>query len=135
MASDREIEAIRKDPERWRLLVRQLLRYDEHLFEPKDIGYLDSLAVRDWQEELSYRQAEWLLDIRDSVQVVTTFRDFSVPILIRRCYENRLEFDLDEDRAWVADVHASGRTSLRRSEAARLYRLAKGIGEVDDWAA
>ena len=113
MALDREIEQVRKDTEHWRSLVNQLLRREDEL-APRHSVLLDSLAAKQrWLEELSYRQAEWLLDIRDDVQTVTEYRDCSVQYLLRCCYESRLSFD-EDDEAWVIEVHNSGRTAVRR---------------------
>lgn len=130
MALDREIERIRKDPDQWRPLLHQLLRHDD--LAPRHLGLLDSLAERQrWLEELSYLQAEWLLDIRDEAQTVIEYRGHGVRYLLRCCYENRL--DLDEDgEAWVIELHKSGRMPVRKYEARRLYDLAHELGYVDD---
>jgi hypothetical protein len=135
VASDIEIERIRKDAERWKSLVQQLLRYDDSVLEQKDSCFLDSLSLRDWLDELSYLQAEWLLDIRDSVQIVPEFRGYSVRYLVRCCYENRFGFDSEDDQAWLVELYQSGKTSIRKNQAKRLYYMAKDIGEVEDWAA
>lgn len=135
MASDIEINRIRNDTDGWQLLVQQLLRYEEAAFEAKDFSFLESLESRKWLDSLSYRQAEWLIDIRDSVQTVSDFRGYSVKYLIQRCHENRFDLNDDGDQVWLTGLHQSRPTTVRRNEARRLYRLAKRLGEIDDWAA
>lgn len=93
---------------------------------------LDSLAEKQHRlEELSYRQAEWLLDIRDEIQTVTEYRHCSVQYLLRCCYENRLSLD-EDDEEWVFELRNSGRTTVRKYEARRLYSLARELGDIDD---
>jgi hypothetical protein len=134
VASDIQIDRFRKDTPRWRLKVQQLLRYYADTLPERNVLFLDSLALNKHQDELSYLQAEWVLDIDDSVTMVSTYRQYSLARLIRVCYENRLDFDGD-DGEWIATLYNSGLTSVRRYEARRVYNLAKQIGEVDDWAA
>jgi hypothetical protein len=94
--------------------------------------FLDSLAEKQrWLVELSYRQAEWLLDIRDEMRTVIEHRGCGVRYLLRSCYENRLDLD-EDDEAWVIELHKSGRTSVRKYEARQLYGLARELGHVDD---
>lgn len=131
LASEIEIERIRKNNVEWRLLVRGLLRQAEQdALRDKDFGFLESLSARTWQEQLSYRQAEWLLDIRTGVERVSSYMGFSLRSLMQGCYESRFGLD-DEDQVWIAAIHESGRTSLRRNEARRIYNLAKHLGEID----
>lgn len=132
MASDREIQRVRKDPQEWRLLVGRLLIYADHGALPdKDETYLDSLTRRPWLEELNYRQAEWLLDIRDRVQTVSNYRGFSLKTLISNCHQNRFGLDDDEDQVWLEELKASGRSALNTYETRRLYALAIGLGLID----
>jgi len=131
MALDREIERVRKDTEHWRALVLQLLRREDDL-APRHVTLLESLAEkRRWLGELSYRQAEWLLDIRDDIQNISEFRGWNVRRLIKCCYEGRFDFD-EDDEAWVTEIHDSGRTSVRKYEARRLRALAQALGDVND---
>ena len=136
MASEAEIQRVRKDPDQWRPIHRMLLRLaDANLIEDRHVILLDSLEAKPWLEELSYLQAEWLLDIRDGVQTVSSYRGYSASRLLQLCYESR--FGLDEEaEEWVVALKESGRTTLRRSEAARLFALARRLGEIEsDWAA
>lgn len=131
MALDREIEAVRKDPDRFRFMAKQLLEHDEASLTDQALDFLEKVSGWKWSEDLSYRQAEWLLDLRDDHQMVTAFRGYSIGALVRVCFLNRFEFDEDAQE-WIEGVHASGRTSLRRREAARLHRLARRLGEAGD---
>ena len=135
MASDREIERLRKDTDEWRRLATRLLRYDDNDVLPlKDSTFLEGILDRHWQPELSYRQAEWLIDIRRNVEFVSTYRGYNLRRLVNICHANRFEFD-DDDETWIVGIFESRRDTLRYVEARRVYGLARQLGEVDDWAA
>ncbi len=76
---------------------------------------------------LSYRQAEWLLDIRDEAQTVTDHRGYSIRHLLTFCYENHLDLN-EDDEDWLMELRKSGRMSVRKHEAIRLHRLARQLG-------
>lgn len=131
MASETEIQRVRKAPDLWRGLLNGLLRMADHdLVAEKDVVLLDSLDSKPWLEVLSYRRAEWLLDIRDSVELVTSHHGYGVSRLIQLCYESRFGLDEDEED-WITALKASGRTSVRRNEARRLFAMAKRLGEIE----
>jgi hypothetical protein len=130
VASPREIEDFRKDAGRWRLVMRQLLAYDRDALSDEMVDLIERLAPLTHVEEISYRQAEWLLDVRDKVRIVPTYRQFSLKALVKACHQNR--FDLGEaDQDWIEQLVESGRGEFRFYEARRIYRLARRLGEVD----
>ena len=135
MALDSEIERIRKDTVRWRSLAQQLLTYAGHgALTDWELDFLENNLSKPWLDELSYRQGESLLVIRDGVELLASLHGYSTTYLVRACYENRFDLD-DEDEAWLVEMNQSGRTAIRRKEAWRLFSLAKRIGEVEgDWA-
>ena len=136
MASDSEIERIRKDTEAWRALMRQLLRYaDLDMLNPWELDFLEGNLAKPWLEVLSYRQCECLLDIRDDIVLVSSHRGFSVRYLANGCYENRLDLD-EEDEAWIVEVYKGGQISVRKRDARRLVKIAGRLGLIEsDWAA
>ncbi|MBO9706989.1 MAG: hypothetical protein J7521_02150 [Caulobacter sp.] len=130
MALDREIEQLRADTARWRALARRLPTTGEGSLTDWELDYLEELPRRTWLEHLSYRQAEVLLDIRDNVERVDSYRGCSAAWLLTACYGNRL--DLDEDnQAWVEHLHATDRAPLPLKSVKRLLALAKKLGLFD----
>ena len=122
MASEREVEQVRKDPGRWRSLLQQLLQRGDDV-APRHLVILDSLHLkRRWLEELSFSQADWLLDIRDDIVIVTQYRNLSIRYLLNCCYQNHLGLD-EDDEEWVLNLHNERRVSLRKDEARHLYAL------------
>ena len=128
MASPREIEDLRKDTGKWRLLARQLLKYDEHALPSKDVCLLESLDH--WREDvIAYRQAEWLIDIRNRAKPAKDIDGYPVRRLATICYENRFEFD-EGTQEWIEAIFLSDKSELRLWEARRLYGLAERLDEV-----
>lgn len=131
MALDREIEQIRHDPAQWRALARRLPLLGSEAFTDWELDFLEEIPNRRWLEHLSPRQAEILLEIRDGVETVSSYRNHSVKWLCAICYGNR--YDLNEDeQAWVERLHANNPTSLPRKDAARLMNFARRLGMFDD---
>jgi len=130
MAAPREIEDVRKDPDKWRLIMRQLLRYDREALSDELLDFIERLLSLPQVDVLTYRQGEWLLDVRDKVKIVSTFRDFSLKALIQRCYEQRLDLS-EAAQEWIENLVERGRSEIRLYEARKIYRIAYSLGEVD----
>ena len=82
MASWKEIERYRKSPDAVHQLAGILLEYcrDDALTD-WEISFLE--GMQRWEGELTTRQSEMLLVIRDSLIWV---EGFSVSLLLRQCY-------------------------------------------------
>ena len=131
MASEPEIHRVRVNKDVWQPLAKRLLVHaDEETFPQRHLALLEGLVERTWQDELSYRQAEWLLDIRDDIELLTTYRGYSVRLLTKVCYEQR-HLLIEDEEAWIIGIYEQGRSSLRRYEAGRLYSISKRLNEVD----
>lgn len=128
MASWREIERVRKDPKTFRAVAGTLLTLGG--WNEWESGFLEGLAHYK-RDELTNRQAERLLEIRDGIVEVESIRGFSVAALIRACYLARHDLD-DEDETWIAELHAGGKTMIRRRHGARLMRCARQLYIVDE---
>ena len=124
MASDIEIERIRKDPDLWRTLAKRLQSGGVKLTDWEDT-FTHDIASLARVEELSFRQGEKLVQIRDDTVLISEYRGQSVKFLIKTGQELSLWFDDDDDQAWVAALFESGRTFLARKEAARLSSLVR----------
>lgn len=134
MATWREIERIREDADAARLVARSLLllvRSDPKAFSDWEIDFLESIAARIQVGEFSTRQAEKLLEIQDDVKRVTVVRDgSSVSLLIRGCFEARLDLS-EDDEDWISELYENDRNSIRRKQIGRLMRCAADVGLVE----
>jgi hypothetical protein len=129
MASYREMDAVGRDPSRFVLMAKQCLQLPLNPWERK---FCESL-IAEPPERLSTRQAETLFEIRDEYELHSKlYGGFSVPILIQRIFENRLDLS-DDDEAWITALRDRGATSLRRRDLGRLRRCAIQIGEIESY--
>ena len=131
MALDREIEQIRNDPDRWKTLARQLPQAGPEAFTDWELDFLEEIPKRKGLEHLSHRQAEILLGIRDNVEIVSSYRGYSVKWLSTACHENRFDLD-EEDQAWVERLYANSPAAMRSKDARRLLSMARRLGVIED---
>lgn len=131
MASWQEIDRIRKDPKAFLALAKGLRAHISELTDwEKD--FLSSINSQNDKDEFTTRQSEKLLQIRDDYVSVTEIRGgFSVKIILRQCYEARL--DLSEgDEEWIVQRFEQSPTTIRRKHAGRLRRCARQLGLIED---
>jgi hypothetical protein len=134
MASWREIDQIRKSPERFRSLAAHLRDLpDERWWE-----YAERF-LRDTAEsplvELNTRQAEYLLKLRDDKARHFVVRGgFSVSILINNCYLARFDLDEDEDIEFIEWLKNSGRAFVTGRQLGWFIRICKQLGELEPYA-
>jgi hypothetical protein len=86
------------------------------------------------EEQLTTRQSEKLLQIRDDIQLVSEYRTFSVKILIEKVHEARADLSEDDDE-WIVAVRARSGSVISRKGAARLLRLAHQLTLIEEQAA
>lgn len=135
MASWKEIERIRKDAKASRTLARELIRvFASDAFSEWETSFLEAIAALPEDRELTLRQGEKLLEIRDGFAVVDQIRGFSVPLLIRQVYEARLDLE-DADETWIVALWQDSPASIRKVQAGRLLRCAKHLGLIERDAA
>ena len=129
MASWIEIDRIRKDPESFKSLAKRLL--DDPAFERSEFAddFLENIA--NWKrDEVSTRQGESLLELRDEAEIHFKYKGLSIPILIDKCYANR--FDLDgADQARVEQLKESGRRYVTGGQMGWFKRICKLLGEME----
>jgi hypothetical protein len=158
MASNREMNALGRDPARVRSLTLGLLKLAEtaeYIFTDWELTFLRSLvgqaettvgltkkqrekqkdagvalAMRDFR--LTARQAEKLLDIRDATVLHRDIGGVSVRSLINRCYEGRCAL-AEDDEEFITRLHSSGVAELRRNDLARLKRCSVQLGELEEY--
>jgi hypothetical protein len=132
MASWIEIDRVRKDPDAARFLAGLQLKYSYDGLSDWEIKFLGDMVARTDVEELSNRQAESLLQIRDKVTRVSKVGSFSVRLLIGRCHEGRADLN-DDDAAWLEELIAEGPELIRRGQAWRLLRCARELDLIEGY--
>ena len=147
MASNREMNALGRDPARVRSLTLGLLKLAEtaeYIFTDWELTFLRSLVgqaettvglTKKQQKQkdagrLTARQAEKLLDIRDATVLHRDIGGVSVRSLINRCHQGRCGL-AEDDEQFVERVYRSGVAELRGRDLARLRRCSIQLGELE----
>jgi hypothetical protein len=128
MASWKEIERIRKDREAVRAIAKRLLTnlpdelndWEREFLQPKTAA----------RHELTNRQGEKLLEIRDGAESITVVAGFSVRLLIENCYLARLDLS-EDDEEFITRMRAKSAATILRRNAGRLMRCARQLLLVD----
>lgn len=130
MVSWLEIERVRRNPAEFRPLAQALLKdplCEESRFAD---GFLANIATWNW-DEISLRQCEVLLDLRDHAEIHPTYRGLSIATLIQKCHENSSKLG-PEDRIRVEDLYESGRRFVTRAQLGWFKKICKELGEMED---
>ena len=128
MADYRDIVSLQKNPARARAVAQGLSMVDDMAWTDWELDFLASVGAR--HEDLTTRQGEKLIELRDEATWYTAVEGFSLATLIARCHLLRNELGVP-DAAFVERLQASGATRLRRKDARRLLRCARGLGEIE----
>jgi predicted glycoside hydrolase/deacetylase ChbG (UPF0249 family) len=128
VASWIEIERLRRDPDEARLPAQRLQNV-ESLTDWEE-GFVDSHAERKSREDLTTRQAEKLVQVRDDYTFVSSCHGFSIDALIRRCFEGRLDLS-EDDEAWVSRLRNEDARSVRQRDAYRLIKCARQLNIIE----
>jgi hypothetical protein len=128
MADYREIIEIQKDPARARSMAQFLSTLDDMEWTDWELDFLASIGSR--RDDLTTRQGEKLVELRDEAVWYTAVDGFSLKTLTDRCHLYRHEL-ADRDAAFIERLRASGATRLRRKDARRLLRCARTLGEIE----
>jgi len=131
MASWREIERVRKDPGAVQGIAKRLLKLPRADFTDWEVDFLEGMARHVDKQGLTTRQSEKLLQIRDDSEFITEFRGFSVGLLLRKCYDARL--DLSEgDEEWITQLFERNQDAIRRRHIGHLMRCAHELYLIDE---
>jgi len=131
MASWREIDRVRKDPQAAADIARRLLSLPASEFTDWELEFLRSIRQQRNIEQFTTRQAEKLLQIRDDIEEVTEVLGFSVRLLLKGCVEARLDLS-DGDEEWVLARSEASSLSIRRKHVGRLMRCARELHLVEE---
>jgi hypothetical protein len=132
MADFREIHEFQMDAARSRRLACVLSANSQLVWSDWELDFLESMCAQ--KSELSTRQAEKLLELRDEAHVYRKADGILISTLIRRCFEARLDLDSDQDVAFVERLKAADAGQLHRSPALRLVRIARQLGIIEPHA-
>jgi hypothetical protein len=132
MATWKEIDRIRKDAVAMRDIAKRLLKLPKDDFTDWEINFLQDMARHNGEEDdLTTRQSEKLLQIRDDTEFITEIRGFSVKIVLRKCYEARLDHS-ESDEDWIVEMFRRSEGSIKRKYAGRLMRCARELNIVEE---
>jgi len=130
MIDYREINALQKFPQRARDLATFLLKLKDIEWTDWELDFLENISG--WTGEFTTRQGEKLLELREASKWYKNVEGFSLRILVEKCYCSRLDLS-EQDADFFERVKASDRYSFRRSDAARIVRCARHLGEIEHY--
>lgn len=129
MASFKETDRVRKDPGSFRDIAKLLLKIYRADLTEWEIDFLQSIARSQW-EELTTRQSEKLLQIRDDMVDVTEVLDFSVKLLLKCLVEARLDLS-EDDEEWALRTYERDPTTIKRKWRGRLLRCTRQLNLIE----
>ncbi|MGD0334914.1 MAG: hypothetical protein ABSA90_16920 [Xanthobacteraceae bacterium] len=83
------------------------------------------------EKEYSTRQSEKLFQIRDDYEIITKFHGFNVGILLKRCYEARLDLS-ESQEARIIRMYEKSQTSARRKDIGFLMHCARQLYIIEE---
>ena len=128
MANFREISEVQKNPKRARTLAQALFALDDMMWTEWELDFLESIGAR--QHDLTTRQGEKLMELREEATWYVAVDGFSLETLIDRCHLLRDELS-EHDTAFLERLKDGNAARLRRKDARRLLRCARTLGEID----
>jgi hypothetical protein len=106
MTDYREINALQRDPPRARALTQYLLTLEQVQWSDWETDFLDTMSVID--SDLSTRQAEKLVELRDNTVVYKFVEGLSLRVLIENCYVYRDELSSEHDQEFLVRLKTAG---------------------------
>jgi len=129
MASWIEIDRVRKDSGAFKPLAKRLL--NDPSFERSEFadGFLEN--VINWKrDELTTRQGELLLELRDEAEIHHHYKGLSIPMLIDKCFASRFELD-EGDRLRIERLRESGKRYVTGGQMGWFKRVCKHLNEME----
>ena len=132
MATDyRELKRLADDPQAASALADLLLTHRADLLSDSAQDLLASLKKRAGVKELTMRQLEALLDIRDRSTVSNKVGPYILAKLVRQVWERRADLVEFEDEDWIASLRERDLVrGLTEAERRRLVAICKSP-EID----
>lgn len=130
MATEPEIHRVRNDPGEARAISKFLLGVYQPVLTDWEADFLEDVMSKKFEDGLSYRQAEKLLQIRDDCHSVTHHRGLSLKILLQRCWEGRGDLsETNED--FIARLCSRNSDRVRSRDLPRLLACAHQLGWIE----
>ena len=128
MADYREINEIQRNPAVGRSLAQFLSTLDDMEWTDWELDFLAGIGSR--RQDLTTRQGEKLIELRDESVWYTAVDGFSLKTLIDGCHLCRDEL-AGPDATFIERLKVSGATRLRRKDARRVLRCARALCEIE----
>jgi hypothetical protein len=129
MTDYREINELAKNPARAQSLARFLLALPDIDWTDWERDFLEPKAAE--TGELSTRQAEKLIELRNNAIRYRTVSGYNLAALMEKCWLGRDDLANDDDVAFIASLKAGGQVYLTRPQALRLKRCATELGHLE----
>jgi hypothetical protein len=131
MASWTELERVRKDPIAFRALAKSLLKDPNCEDSEFADGFLENIA-RWKRDEITLRQSEVLLGLRDNAEIHTQYKGLSIRLLMEKCYATRYELD-EVDRKRLEALHEKRCNFVTGAQMGWFKRICKQLGEMEKY--
>jgi hypothetical protein len=136
MTNWKEVSRLRRDPQAVRALARRLLKLPHIDWPEYQLQFLrDRAKKRDEREELTTRQAEFLLELRDESELHSAAGGFSIATLIEECWQHR-EPDryrgLNEENVEFIE-RIRGKSALTMPQLRRLFACCRHLGLIEEY--
>lgn len=129
MADFREIDALAKAPNRAQSLARFLLALPEAEWTDWERDFLEPKAAA--TTELTTRQAEKLIELRDNAIRYRTVSGYNLATLIERCWLSRNDLASEEDAEFIDALRRERCVLLTRPQALRVKRCAAELDLIE----
>lgn len=95
-----------------------------------ELDFLEHMREHEGLEPISMRQREVLFELNDKARNYRDYQGIPVRRLLNQCWCARLDLDEDEED-FIAGLHATNPSSLKRRALYRLVHLAHKLGIID----
>ena len=134
MQSYREIDRVRKDALAVRTLAKRLLAAPGSDWTDWEIDFLEDMS-RHAGPDLTTRQGEKLIELRDDAEYHSSVQGFGVASLITNCWLARDDLSSEQNKKFIEELKASGVSAIRRRQLGKLLACARELGEVEAYIA
>jgi hypothetical protein len=111
------------------MLAKRLLAAPESDWTDWEIDFLEDMS-RHAGPDLTTRQGEKLIELRDDAESYASWRGLSVRILVEKCSLARDELE-PHDAAFVQKLQGCGATAVKRRQLFRLLRCARQLKLIE----
>jgi hypothetical protein len=128
-----EINDLKRNPQAVRALAKRLLKLTYADWREEQTRFLKDMARQ--KEDITTRQAEYLIHLRDETELFSTAGGFSVASLIEDCWRHRLPDRYrglsDDNLEFVESIRA--KTVLTRPQLRRLFFCCRELRLIEEY--